>query len=104
MIQTIIIGKGPAGISAAIYLKRAGIDPLVIGKDLGALDGYQSTIENYYGFIEPINGESLIQSGINQAKRLGIEIIDDTIVSIKDQITSFTITTRENSYETNLQL
>ena len=46
--DSIIIGKGPAGISAAIYLKRYGYNPLVIGKDGGALEKAH-LIENYYG-------------------------------------------------------
>ena len=70
--DSIIIGKGPAGISAAIYLKRFGFNPLVIGKDGGALEKAH-LIENYYG-IDSISGNDLIEKGINQAKRLGIEV------------------------------
>ncbi|AUD62300.1 hypothetical protein BK010_01400 [Tenericutes bacterium MO-XQ] len=85
MKDIIIIGVGPAGISAAIYLKRAGLDPVVIGKDYGALSDYPEKVENYYGFGEPILGEDLIKEGINQAKRLGIEIIRDSVIAL-DQI------------------
>ena len=80
MNKVIIIGYGPAGITAAIYLKRTGIDALVIGKDLGALDGYTDLVENYYGFSKPLEGKKLIQEGVDQAKKLGIEVITDSVI------------------------
>lgn len=93
MKDVVIIGVGPAGISAAIYLKRAGVDPVVIGKDFGALSDYPEKIENYYGFGNPIYGEDLIQEGINQAKRLDIEIIQDSVISLDQHNKSFTVKT-----------
>jgi len=75
MNDVLIIGKGPAGISSAIYLVRAGFDVLVIGKDNGAL-GKTDKIENYYGFSEPISGSQLLHNGQLQATRLGVKIID----------------------------
>jgi thioredoxin reductase (NADPH) len=98
MKQVIIIGYGPAGISAAIYLKRAGIDPLVIGKDFGALEGYTDLIENYYGFDEPIEGSKLIQQGIDQAKRLGIEVLQDAVISLKTDDIGFLVVTSKHRY------
>lgn len=77
----IVVGYGPCGISTAIYLKRYGYNPLVIGKDNGALDKAH-LIENYYG-LEPISGPELIQKGIKQAQDLGIDIIYDEVVSIE---------------------
>jgi len=99
MKKVIIIGYGPAGISAAIYLKRAGIDPLVIGKDLGALEGYTDLIENYYGFSEPIEGKKLIQQGIDQAKRLKIEVIQDSVISLKPNEAGFSVVTSKHKYQ-----
>lgn len=99
MKKIIIIGYGPAGITAAIYLKRTGIEPLVIGKDLGALDGYSDLVENYYGFSEPIEGNKLIQEGVNQAKRLGIQIITDSVISLKQNETGFVVKTQASTYE-----
>lgn len=93
MKDVVIIGVGPAGISAAIYLKRAGVNPVVIGKDYGALNDYPEKIENYYGFGNPILGEDLIQEGINQAKRLDIEIIQDSVISLDQKNDAFTIKT-----------
>ena len=48
MYDVIIIGKGPAGISASLYIKRANLSVMVIGKSIGALEKAK-TIENYYG-------------------------------------------------------
>ncbi|MCM1196187.1 MAG: NAD(P)/FAD-dependent oxidoreductase, partial [Roseburia sp.] len=68
----IIIGKGPAGITASIYLKRYGYEPLIIAKDGGALE-HVKDIENYYG-ISHITGPELLKAGENQAKAFDIPI------------------------------
>lgn len=81
MAQAVIIGKGPAGISAALYIARAGIPVTVIGKDTGTLMK-AGEIENYYGFSEPVSGAVLHEEGIRQAKRLGIEVLEDEVVGI----------------------
>lgn len=81
MSNVIIIGNGPAGISAALYTTRAGIETTVIGKDFGAL-AKATEIENYFGFKQPISGKDLISSGIEQAKRLGAKIISDEVLGI----------------------
>lgn len=81
MADVIILGNGPAGISAAAYTTRAGLSTVVIGKDGGALLKAHK-IENYYGFSRPVSGEELIRTGVEQAKRLGAEIINDEVVGI----------------------
>ena len=81
MYDTVIIGSGPCGISAAIYLKRFGFNVLVIGKDYGTL-AINTSIENYYGF-DQINGIDLIEKGINQALNLGIEVVKDEVLKIE---------------------
>lgn len=81
MSNVVIIGNGPAGISAALYTTRAGIDTTIIGKDYGAL--LKATeIENYYGFPNPISGKQLIEDGMEQAKRLGAKIVADEVVGL----------------------
>jgi len=90
MIECLIIGKGPAGISLAIYLKRAGFDCLVVGKDYGAL-AEADLVANYYGLPEPISGPELIESGIAQAQNLGIEVKTDEVLNITDMGTHFEV-------------
>lgn len=104
MKDAIIIGYGPAGISAAIYLKRQGIDPLVIGKDLGALEGYDDKVENFYGLVEPIFGKELIRNGVKQAINLGIEVMTDSVISLKMLGDTFEVITTKETYETKTVL
>ncbi len=80
--DTIIIGKGPAGISAALYIVRAGFKVLVIGKGRGSLERAE-LIDNYYGFADPVSGSALVDAGIAQAARIGAEILTDEAVSIE---------------------
>ena len=96
MANIIIIGNGPAGISTALYTTRAGIDTTVIGRDYGAL-GTASEIENYYGFSDPVSGTDLITNGIEGARRLGANIINDEVVGISYG-EKLTVITKENEY------
>lgn len=98
MFDTIIIGKGAAGITAAIYLKRYNKNVLVIGKDLGALEK-PVKIENYYGFANGIDGKQLIQNGIDQAKNLKIDVYDEEVVQIDNSLEYFLVTTPDNEYK-----
>jgi len=97
MYDTIVIGNGPAGISGAIYLKRFNYNVLVIGKDLGALEG-DHYIDNYYG-LKHIKGSDLINSGIEQARDLGIEVLKDEVVAIEYGAAGFVVKTINSSYE-----
>lgn len=81
MAEIIIIGSGPAGISAALYTVRAGIKTTVIGRDEGSL-GKTEKIENYYGFSKPIEGSHLVEQGIRQAERLGVNILKEEVVGL----------------------
>ncbi len=96
MYDTIVIGAGPAGISAAVYLKRFNYNPLIIYKDNGIL-GKTTYIDNYYGF-EHIKGSELAEKGLDQAKSLGIDIVQDEVTSIEYDANGFKVTTKENSY------
>lgn len=69
MRDVIIIGAGPAGISASLYVKRANIDTLVLHNGKSTV-GEAKKIDNYYGFSEGISGRELYESGIKQAKRI----------------------------------
>lgn len=81
MFDVIIIGKGPAGLSAALYTIRANIKTLVIGTNKSVLLK-AGKIENYYGF-DTVSGEELLKNGENQIKRLSGEIINDEVIDLK---------------------
>lgn len=95
MYDVIIIGKGPAGISAALYTKRGNLSTLVIGKDKGAL-GKAKKIENYYGITN--SGEKIFEEGIKQAQKLQIEIKTEEVLSI-ELANKFIVTTNKKKYE-----
>lgn len=97
MYDVIIIGAGPAGISASLYLKRAKLNVLIISKGYGALEK-ASKIENYYGLKENVNGKELFEIGINQAKKLDIEIIEDEVTDILLE-ENFTVVTINREYK-----
>ena len=81
MKNVIIIGSGPAGITAGVYLNRAKIENIIITNNQGSLKK-ADLIENYYGFQNPITGEKLIENGVNQYLNLGGTIINDEIVGL----------------------
>lgn len=95
--DVIVIGKGPAGMSCAIYTTRANMKTLVIGKSDSMLLKADK-IENYYGFENPIGGKELLEEGIKQVSRLGAEIVDDEVVSI-DKMDNFKIIGVKGEYE-----
>lgn len=97
MFDAIVIGKGPAGVSASLYLKRAGFDVLVIGKDGGALEKTEQ-IENYYGLERPLSGKELIDRGVAQAQAIGIEVRSAEVTSIVKE-PNFTVRTDKGSAE-----
>ncbi|NLM61695.1 MAG: NAD(P)/FAD-dependent oxidoreductase [Clostridiales bacterium] len=102
MPTVVIIGKGPAGISAALYTSRANVNTIVIGKDEGAL-ARASKIENYYGFEKPIDGRQLVRQGIAQAINTGAQVIDDEVVGIAyDE--KFVVKTKDGQYESDAVL
>jgi len=95
--DVIVIGKGPAGISCAIYTTRANLKTLVIGKSDSMLLKADK-IENYFGFAEPVSGKELLETGIAQALRLGTEIIEDEVVNI-EKTDIFKVTGVNGEYE-----
>lgn len=97
MFDIIIIGAGPAGISAGIYAKRAGANSLILYSNKSNLEN-TTGIENYYGFENKIDGKLLYEQGIKQAQNLGVEIKQEEVLSIEnDDI--FKIKTVSNIYE-----
>ena len=91
MYDIIIIGAGPAGISAAIYCKRAGMNTVVLYHGDSEIQKAHK-VDNYYGFVNGIEGEELYSNGIKQAKNLGIEVLEKEITNIRiNEDLSFTV-------------
>ena len=98
MSKCIVIGAGPGGMSAAIYLKRAGIDVILIEKMVPGGEMLKTNkIENYLGF-DSIDGGELALRMSSQVKDLGVEIIRDDITDISYD-NGFIVTGLKNKYQ-----
>ncbi len=102
--DVIIVGAGPAGISASLYVGRANLKTLVLytgqsqdSEDASALEKTDK-IENYYGFAKGVNGKRLYEEGIEQAKNIGIEIKNEEVVKIERE-DKFVVTTSKARYK-----
>lgn len=95
--DVIIIGSGPAGISASLYTTRANLKTLIISKGIGILEKVNK-IDNYYGLESTLTGEELQEIGINQAKKLGVEFEEDEVLKI-DYEENFVIETINSKYK-----
>ena len=98
MYDVIILGAGPAGISASLYTKRANLKTLILYNDKSGLEK-ASLIENYYGFKNGITGEELYNTGIEQAKNIGVEVLKEEVVKIENNIEHFNVVTTSNEYQ-----
>lgn len=84
LYDVIIIGGGPAGLSAAQYASRANLKTIILDKSptAGAL-AYTSKIENYPGLVEPISGKELLDRFRDQAIKFGAEYVEMQVVGVK---------------------
>lgn len=99
MYDIIIIGAGPAGISASLYAKRANSKVLVLYYGESNIEK-ANKIDNYYGFPEGISGQELYKDGIKQAKNLGVEFKKIEVLGIENLGDSFNVKTVEETIET----
>lgn len=98
--DVVILGAGPAGISAGLYAHRGGLKTLILNNPASSSAlGQAHMISNYYGFPDGITGKDLFDNGIMQAKNLGIEVKDEEVVDLSmfsDQV--YLVKTSENEY------
>jgi thioredoxin reductase (NADPH) len=100
--DVIVIGSGPAGLTAAVYSGRALLKTLVIA---GAVPGGQlmltTEVENFPGFEEPVLGPDLIQRMTKQAERFGAEFVQDDATSVDFKTRPLKVKTASETYESN---
>lgn len=100
-LKMLILGSGPAGLSAALYAARAEIAPLVItGMELGGQAALTHTIENYPGFPEGVGGSQLGDLFQKQAERFGARVEFDSATAVDLSSRPFKVTTYNREYLT----
>ncbi len=97
-VDILIIGQGPAGLSAAIYAGRAGIRTLVLGCDPKVAGDY--IIDNYFGFPEPITGKELIARGVSQAERFGADMRCERVLGVHAEEEGYVVRTEAGEIAT----
>jgi thioredoxin reductase (NADPH) len=99
MSKVVIIGAGPAGITAAIYLKRGGIEPILIEKMMpGGKVSLTHKIDNYPGFTS-IGGSDFANNLMNQLMENNIEITFDEVTEVTQKEIGFLVKTQYNHYD-----
>jgi len=97
--NTVIIGSGPAGLTAALYASRAELKPLLIaGLTPGGQLMLTSEVENFPGFPEGILGPDLMAKMIKQVERFGTRIINENVVKVDFSKRPFTVATENSEY------
>ncbi len=81
MSNILIIGAGPAGVSAALYTARSGMETTILHHRISALQKAER-IENYYGFPGGVGGGELFDAGIRAARELGVPVVSEEAVGI----------------------
>jgi thioredoxin reductase (NADPH) len=101
MRNMVIIGSGPAGLTAAIYAARANLHPLLIeGKEPGGQLTLTTMVENFPGFADGIMGPELMDTMRKQAERFGCEIINSYVHAVKLRETPFRVYYGDKEVET----
>lgn len=96
--DVVIVGAGPAGLTAAIYTARKRMKTLVVSKNLGGQTAITFDIENYPGF-ENIDGNKLIKNFESQAKKSGAEIVFGDVSEIKKHDNNFSVKAGDKAYK-----
>ena len=99
VLECLIIGSGPAGLSAALYAARANLKPVVLsGMDLGGQVSKTAAVDNYPGFPEGIDGPEMVSIFQKQAERFGAEIVFDSATEVDLSERPFKVTTYGGEY------
>lgn len=99
--KLVIIGSGPAGLTAAIYAARGGLSPLVIsGREIGGQLMSTTDVDDFPGFPEGIQGPDLMVRMRKQAEKFGTRFVDENVVNINFTKTPFTVTTETQTIKT----
>ncbi len=94
----VILGAGPAGLSAGIYASRYGLKTLIISRDIGGMANYAHKIENYPGF-EGL-GKDLMKKFFKQAEKFGADFLNDDLINVKKEKGFEVITSRKERIAT----
>jgi thioredoxin reductase (NADPH) len=98
-VKVLIIGSGPAGLSAALYAARADLDPIVLaGMELGGQVSTTYTVENYPGFPEGVGGPEMVDLFQKQAERFGAKVEFDTATEVDLSQRPFRVKTYMTTY------
>jgi thioredoxin reductase (NADPH) len=97
--EIVIVGAGPAGISAAIQLRRYGIPFVLLEKErIGGLLWNANLVENYPGFPAGVSGPKLVSLIEKQMERVGVDVTFDSVLRVHYNKTSFRIQTLQTEY------
>jgi thioredoxin reductase (NADPH) len=96
MFDVVIVGAGPAGASAALFTAKAGKKTLIIDNDKSVTK--RAWIENHYG-VKEITGPDLVETGKDQARKFGAEIVQATVTNISKAEGGFKVETDQQEYE-----
>jgi thioredoxin reductase len=98
--EVIIIGAGPAGLAAAIQLRRYGVEPLLLEREItGGLLHNANLVENYPGFPHGITGPDLARLMVKQAEQAGVQVTFEAVTSLSFIEPLFQAITPQNTYQ-----